>query len=272
MSQSTPLLTLMFAALPALAFAESAPLPSPHPGSPAQSSQAATEQKPWSVTVGLGIIYGTLYEGSAERKLFPFPLIEATYYNWSLGFDGLRYHFIDTEKFVMGAGVGYDFGRKDSELPKNRRGLGDVKGGAAVNLFAQYYAFDVLGLSLEASQSYGDSDSLLITAGAESGFPLYGESLIGDIGISATWANDAHMRSYYGVSPQQSARSGLRRFTAESGIQSANFSAGVTYMISERWAWNLSGGVDILLGDAADSPVVEGDTQPFVSSMFTYTF
>ncbi len=270
MPQSTALLTLMLAALPALAFAESAPLQPP--GSPAQPSQSATEGKPWSVTLGLGVVYGSLYEGSAERKLFPLPTIEATYYNWSLGFDGLRYHFIDTEKFAMGAGVGYDFGRKDSKLPKNRRGLGDVKGGAAVSLFAQYYPLDALGLSLDATQSYGDSDSLLITVGAGSGFPLYGESLIGDIGISAIWADDAHMRSYYSVSPQQSARSGLRRFTAESGIKSANLSAGVTYVISERWAWSLNGSVEILQGDAADSPVVEGDTQPFVASMLTYTF
>ena len=288
MSRSTTLLTIMLAALPAFVFAESSISHPQHQATKAQASQVATvtsfpdtkhaavsdtpEEKPWSVTVGLGVGYGSLYEGSARRKFFPLPIFEATYYDWSLGFEGLQYRFVNNEKFVIGAGVGYDFGRKEDELPNNRRGLGDVKGGAEVSIFAEYYPIQALQLNLAAIKSYGDSDSLLITAGAASEFPLYGKNLSGNIGIGVTWANDDHMRSYYSVNAQQSTRSGLRRFNAESGIKSVNLSAGVTYLLSKRWALNLNGGVDILQGDAADSPIVDGDTQFSVFSTITYTF
>jgi outer membrane protein len=64
----------------------------------------------------------------------------------------------------------------------------------------------------------------------------------------------------------------LKRFNAESGIESVNVSAGVTYMITERWVYNISGGVDLLQGDAADSPIIEDDMQPFIFNTISYTF
>ena len=288
MSRSPALLAIMLAALPAFVLAESLASRPEHEDAKARASQVATltsfpdvkrdavsetpVEKPWSVTVGLGVGYGSLYEGSARRKFFPLPVFEASYYNWSLGLEGLQYRFVNNEKFVIGAGVGYDFGRKEDELPNNRRGLGDVKGGAEASIFAEYYPVQALQLNLAAIKSYGDSDSLLITAGAASEFPLYGKNLSGNIGIGVIWANDDHMRSYYSVNAQQSTRSGLRRFNAESGIKSVNLSAGVTYLLSKRWALNLNGDVDILQGDAADSPIVEGNTQFSVFSAITYTF
>ena len=243
-------------------------------GKTAAVASEIPEEKPWSLTLGAGVGYGSLYQGGSERQVFPLPVIEGTYYNWSLGFDGLRYRFINTDTFVAGAGLGYDFGREDKKdnVPARARGIGDVDGGAMASLFAEYRPHELIGLSIDVSQSYGDADSLLVTFGAGSEFPLYGDSLSGNLGISATWANEDHMRAYYGVNAAQAARTGLRRFNAESGIESVNFSAGVTYMITERWAYSINGGVDVLQGDAADSPIIEDDVQPFIFNTISYTF
>jgi outer membrane scaffolding protein for murein synthesis (MipA/OmpV family) len=232
------------------------------------------EEKPWSLTLGAGFGYGSLYQGGAEREVFALPVIEASYYNWSLGLDGLRYRFLNTDEFVVGAGVGYDFGREDKKdsVPARARGIGDVDGGATASLFAEYKPHELIGLSADVTQSSGDAESLLVTVGAGSEFPLYGDSLSGNLGVSATWANESHMRSYYGVNARQSARTGLKRFNAESGIESVNVSAGVTYMITERWAYSINGGVDVLQGDAADSPIIEDDVQPFIFNTISYTF
>jgi outer membrane protein len=308
MSRSAAFLSLSLTVIPFAALAQSAPLypqnankneqryiPVEQPHYPASAakiyqlaSTAATpwdsktaalasetpEQKPWSLTLGAGVGYGSLYQGGAEREVFPLPVIEATYYNWSFGFGGLRYNFLNTDEFVMGAGLGYDFGRQDNKdsVPARARGIGDIDGGAVASLFAEYRPHELIGLSVDVSQSYGDAESLLVTFGAGSEFPLYGDSLSGNLGVSATWANEDHMRAYYGVNAAQATRTGLRRFNAESGIESVNVSAGVTYMITERWAYSINGGVDVLQGDAADSPIIEDDVQPFIFNTISYTF
>jgi outer membrane protein len=272
MSRSAAFLSLSLTMIPFAAFAQSVP---PYPQSqPAVLASETPEEKPWSLTLGAGVGYGSMYQGGAKREVFPLPVIEASYYNWSLGLDGLRYRFLNTDEFVVGAGVGYDFGREDKKdsVPARARGIGDVEGGATASLFAEYRPHELIGLSADVTQSSGDAESLLVTVGAGSEFQLYGDSLSGNLGVSATWANESHMRSYYGVNARQSARTGLKRFNAESGIESVKVSAGVTYMITERWVYTISGGVDMLQGDAADSPIIEDDVQPFIFNTISYTF
>jgi outer membrane protein len=284
MSRSAAFLLLVLMITPLAALAQTAPVYSQQ--SPAAEQQhvpaqqphmlSNSDDKPWSLTLGAGVGYGSLYQGGAKREVIALPVIEATYYNWSLEpvFDGLRYRFINTDEFVMGAGLVYDFGRPDKKdsVPARARGIGDVDGGMTTGLFAEYKLHEILSLLADVTQSYSDAESLLVTVGASSEFPLYGDLLSGNLGVSATWANEDHMRAYYGVNAQQASGSGLRRFNAESGIESVNVSAGMTYMITERWAYTISGGVDLLQGDAADSPIIEDDVQPFIFNAISYTF
>lgn len=294
MSRSAAFLSLALMTTPLVAFAQTPPLYSQRPPAAelqhvsaqqpymlenpaeAHTNSQNSDDKPWSLTLGAGVGYGSLYQGGAKREVIALPVIEATYYNWSLDpfFDGLRYRFINTDDFVMGAGLGYDFGRSDEKdsVPARARGIGDVDGGVTAGLFAEYKLHELLFLSADVTQSYSDAESLLLTVGAGSEFPLYGDSLSGNLGVSATWANEDHMSAYYGVNAQQAARTGLRRFNAESGIESVNVSAGMTYMITERWAYTIGGGVDLLQGDAADSPIIEDDVQPFIFNTISYTF
>lgn len=130
------------------------------------------QKKPdeWQTTIGLGFGYGSIYQGAAEKQFYPLPIIEASYGNWGIGLSGINYSFINTDEWQVGAGIGYDFGRKDKYLPKRYRGLGDVDGGLTTNIFANYQALDWLGFSLDVSKSQADSKSLLLTAGARSDF------------------------------------------------------------------------------------------------------
>ncbi len=266
--QSTCLAIALIAAVPAIASAETS-----KPQQHASSAQEGAD-KPWSVTVGAGVGYGSLYEGGSERQVFPLPIFEATYYSWSIGMDGLRYQLVNQDRLSAGVGLGYDFGREDKKdnVAPRARGIGDVDGGLSSSAYLEYQALDWLGLSADLTKSYGDADSLLLTVGAGTEFPIYGESLSGNLGLSATWANEDHMRSYYSVNNAQAARTGLRQFKAGSGIEKVNFSAGVNYAITDRWVYQIAGGVDVLQGDAADSPIIEDDVQPFIFNSISYSF
>ena len=226
----------------------------------------------WQTTIGLGFGYGSIYQGAAKQEFYFLPVIEASYGNWGIGFSGINYSFINTDEWQVGAGIGYDFGRKDKYLPKRYRGLGDVDGGLTTNIFANYQALDWLGFSLDVTKSQADSKSLLVTAGMRADFPLYGESLMGNIGLNAVWANDDHMQSYYGVNAAQSAKTRLKRFNAKSGLEKLDFSTGITYLIDKKWTYTAAVGVEAYQGDAKDSPVIEDKTQPYFFNTISYTF
>ncbi len=139
------------------------------------------------------------------------PVIEAEYKNWSLGFDGVRYRFVDNETRVAVVGLGCDFGREEDDLDNSWRGVGDVHGGLALTGFISYAPTDWLGLEAEIIRSDSEAESLTVTVGAEAVAPL-SENMLDSVALHTTRANEDHMDGYYAVNATQSSRSGLRRF------------------------------------------------------------
>ncbi len=75
--------------------------------------------------------------------------------------------------------------------------------------------------------------------------------------LVSNWASDDYMSEYFGVSAGDAARSGLNTYDADAGFKDVGIAANVNYRITEHWSTTLLGGVTRLIGDAADSPVVE---------------
>jgi outer membrane protein len=81
-------------------------------------------------------------------------------------------------------------------------------------------------------------------------------------GVGTTWTNARYMRTFFGVDPGQSARSGLPLFDPGSGFSSARVLFSARYEVRPNW---LIGGqlyASRLLGDAADSPITQRRTTP----------
>jgi len=76
------------------------------------------------------------------------------------------------------------------------------------------------------------------------------------IGASATYADDNYMQTYFGVSQEDSIRSGLRVFNASSGIKDFTVSPAVVYHLSKQWHVGAGLRYQRLLDDAENSPVV----------------
>ena len=77
--------------------------------------------------------------------------------------------------------------------------------------------------------------------------------------VAATWADDSYTQSYFGIDASQSVRSGYRRYNAEAGFKDVGLSLGLDYALSDSWAVTGQVGYARLLGDAADSPIVDGE-------------
>lgn len=102
----------------------------------------------------------------------------------------------------------------------------------------------------------GEHDGYLIS-GSVRYFQPVTRPLTLSVGASLTYGSGDYMDTYFGVSSGDSARSGLNQFNADSGLR--DFRVPVMAIFSFNEHWHASGGViySRLLGDAADSPIVD---------------
>ncbi|MBB4956085.1 outer membrane scaffolding protein for murein synthesis (MipA/OmpV family) [Agrobacterium vitis] len=224
----------------------------------------------WGLIIGAGAMYAPEYEGSKDFTVSPVPAIILTYSDWlTIDPRGISVKVLDHGGFSLSGKVGYEMGREEDDNDR-LRGLGDIDFAATVGAKAAY-KWNALELYAEVDQTIDGSESLIGKFGAEFTAPVT-EKLILSAGASATIANDKHMESYFGVTAAQSAASGLAEYKAEAGLKRLDVTASATYMFTENWLVRGEAGVGFLVGDAADSPIVEEKVQPSFMAVVGYKF
>jgi outer membrane protein len=79
------------------------------------------------------------------------------------------------------------------------------------------------------------------------------------------------MRTYFGVTEPESARSGLDAFTPSRAIYSAGFEIAAYQPVQANWGITASVRYDRLRGEAADSPIVRQGSRDQWSAMLGLT-
>lgn len=217
------------------------------------------------------------YEGSDEYEVigapFAYPVFSdgeggAFAFN---GLDDIRFRLLENQGFEAGVLGGYTFGRDQDDGPL-LRGLGDVDGGFIAGAYIGYRAgimlFDVSYHRIVSGDTGG---YFRIGATAEQRIAPNVEI---KARVGATYADDDYMEYYFGVSPLQAARSraGLAVYDSEAGFKDVHLSVGMTYDIDRHWSVLAGVGYKRLIGDAADSPVIETEDQFFGTIGVTYRF
>lgn len=227
----------------------------------------------WNFEVGGGVAYGTAYEGSDKYTVIPIPHVSVDYEDglfFASPFDGIGSYPIRGDDYKVGASVGFAFGRSEDDDKKNLRGMGDIDMSPTANLMGEYDIFGPVKISGKLSRG---NDDYGMTAEADIGtmFPVADDLMImGKVGTK--WADEDNMKTYFGVSPTQSARSGYARYTPEAGFKSVGVTVGAFYNISESWDAMLMVNGDYLIGDAAESPLVKQEFQPMTMMSVSYKF
>jgi len=248
---------------------------------PAQgrAQQTADELAPrtWSVRLGIGAGVSPEYPGSETFGVSPIPLIDIAY-RADLPLldtiflntrDGLGVVLLRRGPFSMGASVGYAPGR-DQDDDDRLRGMDDIDGAARGKVFVRG-EFGMFGVRLEAERAFGDQDGTTITLGASAKHRVSASlRLVGQVGV--TWADSDHMQQWFGVDSVQAQRSLFTAYQPGSGFRDVHASLTGVYDISPSWSATATIGVAQLLGDAADSPLVERATQPFGLLGISYRF
>ncbi len=217
------------------------------------------------------------YEGSNEYEVVGAPIVgpaggTGTGFVQFKGIDDLRFRLLDNSGFEAGPLVGYRFDRDEDDADR-LRGLGDVDGGLVVGGYAAYNFGPIKPYVSYHHQVTGDDAGAVARLGVETKVPVMPWLLVTAIG-GVTWANDDYMQSFFGVTAAQSAASaaGLARYDAEAGVKDVFFGVSTDVPIAERWSLKLGGKYTHLLGDAADSPIVETESQWQGTLGLTYRF
>lgn len=224
----------------------------------------------WDVVVGAGAMYAPKFEGSNEFKIVPIPMVSATFGRFTVDPGGLTVNVLESNGFKFTVNGGYELGggRQESDSP-HLKGLGDIDPGGVFGGQASY-ELGPMEFYAKIDKTIGGSESLLGQVGVNATHEL--DRFILSAGASATFADDNHMESYFGVTAAQSAQSGLQQYDAGAGLKRVDIEASITYMATENWLVRAEAGVGFLTGDAKDSPIVQNDVQPSAMLLVGYKF
>lgn len=224
-----------------------------------EGTQKKADADPWRVRLGAVGEYVPDYEGSDDYELDPLPLLELQYRDvFFFRNRELSVNLVPgSERFRLLVGAKYTWAR-DEDDNAALDGLGDIDDGFAGTLRGEYSLLRPVTLVAELERDVsGTHDGLLARLGTEVGVPL-SEDLKAQLSVQGTWADENYMGAYYGIDPAQAAASGLPRHTAQAGVKDIETALDLRYALASGWSLDVGGAYARLLGDAADSPIVDG--------------
>jgi outer membrane scaffolding protein for murein synthesis (MipA/OmpV family) len=211
----------------------------------------------WKISVGPGLYVFPKFPGSSQFQVLPFPVQDISWKDrlFSQGPDVLGVNVLRGEDYHVGMSVSFDFQSRSSSDDARLKGLPDVHYGPKLRLFADYTWWAFTGAAAVYQDIAGTGQGL--TAMAD----LFVSAPIGNMLISAgpglTWANATYTRTLFGVTPQESAASGLPHYDTASGLRDVHFNVNASYKISQHWSANVAAVVGRLERYAAGSPITE---------------
>lgn len=167
---------------------------------------------------------------------------------------GASADLVDSARWKLNLALRFDTGRQSSDSP-NLAGLPDIDSTLRARLTLAYNFSPAWGVAASYSR-----DVLGKGGGALGGLDLgYRAALspktewTASVGVGL--ADQTAMRSYFGVTPEQSLASGHPAFAPSAGLRDVHASVGATTALTGRWF--LFGGIGAvrLVGDAAASPL-----------------
>jgi MipA family protein len=184
------------------------------------------------------------------------------------GADDVRFRVFQFSGFEFGPVAGYRFGRDEDDAAR-LDGLGDIDGGLVLGGFAAYRTGSLAFSVSYHHQATGDDTGGLLRFAAEYVTrPAAGFKLTASLG--ANYATEDYMTSFFGVTAAQAVN--LPTYSPDAGFKDVYVGATASIDLTDRWTLLLMGRYSRLIGDAADSPIVETENQFYGGAALSYKF
>lgn len=231
------------------------------------------------ILIGAGLRSRPAYDGSASRVIDPVPVLR--YYGdpW----------FLRTTQGVLEAGartrphaglvggvqLAYEEGRVRSESTfLERYGVDDIDPDASLGVHLEWDGYlGPMPVSALARARWHVRDELGSQADLRLVAGVYGGGRLNAVVyVEGTWADDRSVQSFYGITPQQAASTGLPEYEPSGGLLRTEI--GTLWSFDLDRAWMLVGRIAgrQLRGDARRSPLTEDPTNGYFSLGFAYRF
>lgn len=229
--------------------------------------------------LGLGLRSRPAYDGSAAQHQELVPVVRYFGRPWfARSTQGVLEGGARTELMPglhAGAQLGYEPGRQPSESGfLERHGIAPIARGASFGLHLEWdltvgpMPITLLGrIRRQVDADLGTQADLRLSAGVLQSGPV-----AAGVFAQATWADTKSTSAFYGITPQQSAGTGLPAFTAGSGWLVGSF--GLLWSVDLSRNWNALGNLEARhqQGDSAGSPLTERAWNHAVSAGLAYRF
>ena len=167
---------------------------------------------------------------------------------------GLGLDLLRSDRLRLSLGLRVDSGRDEDSSPA-LAGMGDVKRTVRVRLGATWtFAPDWqlgAGWTVDAFNRGGGN---LLETKLEHDWQLSSRLNL-TTGATLNLGGPRYMQTYFGVTPEQSARTGYRQYKPGTGLRDAQVYATLRAQIGDDWVGLLGLGFNRLLDGAADSPL-----------------
>jgi len=225
--------------------------------------------------VGGAVFVSPKFEGSKSYSAVGFPFLAPAGFGQDSavqvkGADNVQLRLLSQYGFEAGPVLGYRFGR-DAGDSNRLRGFADIDGGLVAGAYAGYRAGPLLFAVSYHHQVTGDDTGGLVRLAVEHAARLNATTKL-TASLGTAYASDDYMTTFFGVSAAQAAASGLARYTPDAGFKDVSFGLTAAIDLTDRWTLLLTGRYTHLIGDAADSPIVESESQFFAGLGLTYRF
>jgi outer membrane protein len=251
---------------PVPSFAQQAPA---NAGNPASAAPAPD----WTVTIGAEAQWEPAYPGANFMRLRPFPAFDIEYKNRFFAKEDMLVgvYFVNNANWSAGLALQYDFTERETSDDSRLRGLQNVPATPRAKAFLTYTQSAFTFSTSAAQDIAGNREGLVVDTNATVTLPV-GKKLYLTAGPGVTWTNGTYQQTFFGVTPSQSAASGLPVYDAHSGAASGYVTVEADYLITKSLIATVEMKFARLYGNSASSPITRRVQQNTDTLALTYTF
>lgn len=218
----------------------------------------------WAGYGSLGLGFVPDYDGARNYVLLPYVEARVNYDNYYVRFEGaaLRFNVVDDETFHAGPLMGFRRGRHgiDSPLVSQLPKFDDTET-AGVFVEWEHVADDPRSgesVTLSVDDAVTDNSSgwaAVLRADIRRPVEAINPGFIVTVEGDVSWSSRAYMQTYFGVTPDGEAASGLPVFNASSGVSQLGVALCVDQFLSRHWSVGVRTHYGRLTASAARSPL-----------------